>query len=65
MNGPTTHPVYKFLKASTNTNKVPWNYWKALVDRSGKPIKSFGPTFNPLDFEGDVRLLPWPRLAWL
>ena len=59
VNGPAAHPVYKFLKAETNTNKVPWNYWKALVDRSGKAIKSFGPSVDPLSFEGDVRgLLP-------
>ncbi|KAK9839482.1 hypothetical protein WJX81_004921 [Elliptochloris bilobata] len=57
VNGPTTHPVYAFLKAETHTNKVPWNYWKALCSRDGKPIKSFGPTFDPLNFENDVRLL--------
>ena len=60
VNGPSTHPVYKFLKAETNTSKVPWNYWKALVDRSGQPVKSFGPSFDPLGFEGDVRRLLCP-----
>ena len=33
------------------------NYVKFLVDRNGKPVKRFGPGFDPLDFEGDVRLL--------
>lgn len=64
VNGINTHPVYQFLKAETNTNKVPWNYWKVLVDRSGKPVKSFGPTFDPLNFEGDVRRLPCPPLHY-
>ena len=30
---------------------------KFLVDRNGQPVKRFGPGFDPLEFEGDVRLL--------
>lgn len=30
---------------------------KFLVDRNGQPVKRFGPAFDPLEFEGDVRLL--------
>ena len=40
--------------------KVPWNYWKALVGRDGKPMKAFGPTVDPLSFEDDVRGPPAP-----
>ena len=32
------------------------NYVKFLCDRTGRPIKRYGPAFDPLDFEGDVRL---------
>jgi len=39
---------------------VPWNYWKALVGRDGKPMKAFGPTVDPLSFEDDVRGPPAP-----
>lgn len=34
-----------------------WNYVKFLVDRNGHAVKRFKPTFDPIDFEGDVRLL--------
>lgn len=33
------------------------NYVKFIVDRDGKPRKRFGPAFDPLEFEGDIRLL--------
>jgi hypothetical protein len=33
------------------------NYVKFLVDRDGRPAKRFGPSFDPLRFEADVRLL--------
>ena len=55
VNGDNTHPVYQFLKAETHVSKVPWNYWKVLVGRNGKPIKNFLPSFDPLKFEDDVR----------
>jgi len=34
-----------------------WNYTKFLYDKSGVPVKRFKSAFDPLDFEGDVRLL--------
>jgi hypothetical protein len=33
------------------------NYVKFLCDRSGRPVKRYGPAFDPLEFEGDVRLV--------
>jgi hypothetical protein len=43
---------------------------KFLVDRNGQPVKRFGPAFDPLEFEGDVRLLlagkePTPALCMM
>jgi hypothetical protein len=33
------------------------NYVKFLIDRRGHPVKRFKPSFDPLNFEDDVRLL--------
>ena len=34
-----------------------WYYTKFLCDKRGVPVKRFKSAFDPLDFEGDVRLL--------
>lgn len=70
VNGPDAHPLYKFLRAGKplslpsssapppgERGRIEWNYVKFLVDRDGQPVKRFKPAFDPLDFEGDVRLL--------
>lgn len=33
------------------------NYVKFLISRDGRPVKRFGPSFDPLRAEADVRLL--------
>jgi hypothetical protein len=33
------------------------NYVKFVCDRNGKPLKRYGPAFDPMAFEGDIRLL--------
>ena len=35
---------------------IEWNYVKAITDLKGRPVKRFGPSFDPIAFEGDVRL---------
>ena len=56
-----THPLYKFLKESisdgANGNALKWNYVKFLCDKSGRPIKRYGPKDFPLSFEDDIKLL--------
>lgn len=32
---------------------------KFLCNRQGQPLRRYGPQFDPLDFEGDVRSLVW------
>ena len=68
VNGKQTHPLYQFLKAKqpnsvpflpltppfSEPGKIEWNYVKFLVDRKGVPVKRFNPTYDPLQFEGDV-----------
>eukprot|EP01025_Chloroclados_australasicus_P025957 TRINITY_DN25809_c0_g1_i1.p1 TRINITY_DN25809_c0_g1~~TRINITY_DN25809_c0_g1_i1.p1 ORF type:complete len:143 (+),score=13.99 TRINITY_DN25809_c0_g1_i1:362-790(+) len=69
VNGPNADPLYKYLREQlpasvprnsrtpAGSNAIEWNYVKFLVDRQGVPVKRFGPSFDPLEFEGDVRLL--------
>lgn len=73
VNGPETHPLYRILKAEQpislpasqraaggfqqEPGLIEWNYTKFLVSRKGIPVKRFKPAFDPLEFEGDVRLL--------
>ena len=33
------------------------NYVKFLCNRNGKPVKRYGPSFDPLEFENDLRLV--------
>lgn len=42
---------------SKDQGAIEWNYTKFLVDRRGIPVKRFKSAYDPLDFEGDVRLL--------
>lgn len=69
MNGLGAHPLYKFLKQqqpisspkggysrrTTNAGAIEWNYTKFLINRQGKPVRRYSPSFDPLGFEGDVR----------
>ena len=73
VNGADAHPLYKYMKTvqpvSLPSSQAParglgqeegvleWNYVKFLIDRRGVPVKRFKPAFDPLEFEGDVRLL--------
>lgn len=69
VNGKNTHPVYKILKEGQpqdlpndfmvpgEKGKITWNYTKFLVDRNGHPAARFGPSFDPLKFEGYVKSL--------
>jgi glutathione peroxidase len=49
VNGPNTHPVYKFLRSAGKEGKngeakvIPWNFAKFLVNGKGEVIKFFAP----------------------
>ena len=51
----------KAIEKISNTCKkegdIKWNFTKFLVDREGKVIKRYSPTFNPSDMESDVKNL--------
>lgn len=68
VNGPGAHPLYKYLRQQVPVSipsadgrgrpegALEWNYVKFLVGRDGRPLQRYKPAFDPLDFEGDVRL---------
>lgn len=49
VNGPNTHPVYKFLRSGGKDGKngeakvIPWNFAKFLVNAKGEVVKFFAP----------------------
>ncbi len=51
VNGPTTAPLYKYLKSEApgllGTEAVKWNFTKFLVDATGKVQKRYAPTETP------------------
>jgi glutathione peroxidase len=60
VNGPHTHPVFKYLKNSLNGflgKKIKWNFTKFLVDPQGKPVRRFSPTTKPEDIDRFIQPL--------
>lgn len=69
VNGSSTHPLYRYMRSVQPTSlprtaatvgekgAIEWNYVKFLVNRDGVPMRRYRSIFDPLQFEGDVRLL--------
>ncbi|MCC7289604.1 glutathione peroxidase [bacterium] len=60
VNGPKTHPVFKFLKSHTRIGfgrRIKWNFTKFLVARDGETVSRFAPTTHPKDMETDIKRL--------
>mmetsp|Transcript_54545 Transcript_54545/g.70105 ORF Transcript_54545/g.70105 Transcript_54545/m.70105 type:complete len:95 (-) Transcript_54545:295-579(-) len=57
VNGSEAHPLYVFLKASSGSEDIAWNFAKFLVSSDGTTVKFFGPKQNPLSFEEDIATL--------
>ena len=54
VNGPNTHPVFKYLKKRLGGlfgSRIKWNFTKFLVDRNGKPVRRFSPVTKPAAIE--------------
>jgi glutathione peroxidase len=51
VNGPTAHPLYKYLKTARRgflgTKRIKWNFTKFLIDREGAVLRRFGPIVKP------------------
>jgi len=60
VNGPTAHPLYKYLQnilPGFLWNSIKWNYTKFLLDKDGKPIKRYAPTDEPFSMLDDIQKL--------
>ncbi|AEV31464.1 glutathione peroxidase [Owenweeksia hongkongensis DSM 17368] len=57
VNGPGTHPVFKYLKSkfwSILGRSIKWNFTKFLVGPDGKPYQRYAPTTKPEKLEKDI-----------
>ncbi|XP_015869706.2 phospholipid hydroperoxide glutathione peroxidase 1, chloroplastic [Ziziphus jujuba] len=60
VNGPSTAPVYQFLKSSAGGflgDLIKWNFEKFLVDKNGKVVERYPPTTSPFQIEKDMQKL--------
>ncbi|HLZ86625.1 MAG TPA: glutathione peroxidase [Puia sp.] len=60
VNGPGTHPVFRYLKKKLGGlfgSRIKWNFTKFLVDRTGKPVKRYSPMTKPEAMEGEIKRL--------
>lgn len=46
--------IKKISKTCTKDGDIVWNFTKFLVDKEGKAIKRYDPTFDPSDIEKDI-----------
>jgi glutathione peroxidase len=60
VNGPTTHPVYQWLKAQKRGvlgGAIKWNFTKFLVDARGNVVKRYGSATKPESIAADIEAL--------
>ena len=57
VNGENESPLYTWLKAEKGGklgSKIKWNFTKFLIDREGRVVKRYAPTFKPEKLEQDI-----------
>lgn len=47
--------VEKISKTAKNNGDIKWNFTKFLVDKEGKVIERYSPTYKPEDMEEDIK----------
>jgi glutathione peroxidase len=60
VNGPHTHPVFKFLKSRLGGlfgSRIKWNFTKFLIASDGRPVRRFSPITKPAAIESSIRKL--------
>jgi glutathione peroxidase len=61
VNGPNTHPLYRFLKKSKpgllGTQRIKWNFTKFLVDRNGRVVRRHAPIKKPGALQPEIEAL--------
>ena len=49
--------VEKISKTAKKAGDIKWNFTKFLVDREGKVVGRYSPTYKPEDMEEDIKKL--------
>ena len=60
VNGPNTHPLFKFLKSEKGGllgDNIKWNFTKFLVDKQGNVIDRYAPQTTPVRIGPDIKKL--------
>ncbi|MEJ6777086.1 MAG: glutathione peroxidase [Crocinitomicaceae bacterium] len=60
VNGPSTHPIFKYLKRELKgfiSNNIKWNFTKFLITADGNPYKRYAPTTKPHKINKDIQKL--------
>lgn len=61
VNGPTAHPLFRFLKEHAKgvlgSEGIKWNFTKFLVGRDGQVIDRYAPMTKPEDIARDIEPL--------
>jgi glutathione peroxidase len=60
VNGPNTHPIFKFLKRELPDfwgGSIKWNFTKFLISPSGIPFRRYKPSTLPEHIEKDIQKL--------
>jgi glutathione peroxidase len=61
VNGPQTHPLYRWLKqvrrGVLGTQRIKWNFTKFLLDRNGNPVARYAPRTEPQALVKDIEAL--------
>ena len=47
--------IEKISKTTKKDGDIKWNFTKFLVDKEGKVIERYSPTFKPEDMEEDIK----------
>jgi glutathione peroxidase len=61
VNGPAAHPLYRWLKRQKpgflGIGRIPWNFTKFLIDRSGQVTSRHAPSVDPGKLRGEIEEL--------
>jgi glutathione peroxidase len=61
VNGAGAHPLYKWLKREKpgllGIGRIPWNFTKFLIGRSGQAVSRHGPNVDPEKLRGEIEEL--------
>jgi glutathione peroxidase len=58
VNGPNTHPVFKYLRRTLSGlfgSRIKWNFTKFLIAPDGRPVKRFSPVTKPEAIEPYIK----------